>query len=405
MAGIAWGLAGVVLVVSVFVAVVEIRRGDFGGSPADVLVNVVEALIIPAFALLGALILSNQPRNTVGWLIMVPALAAAVVDPVVLWLNSFETPPSSAGVGLFLAIWIENWSWVLIIFPILHLLQVFPSGQILTSRWSWLAYLELVMFIGFIAILSFSQTLGPTSSAWTLQNPIGFLSTDFWDVFGPIWTVGLMGLLLGGIVSMVLRYRRAQAIERQQLKWLLYNFALFAVVYALVGLSQESEEPGIVLDVLFLLSILLIPVAITVAVLRYRLFDIDLIIRRTLVYALLTGLLGLVYLGSVVLLQSFFRGEGASSLTVAASTLLAAALFAPLRRWIQAAIDRRLFRSKYQAQQVIERFGGAAQNVSDLEALSADLMAIVDETIQPHSGFLWIRQPAQAGSRQEVPAG
>ncbi len=214
-----------------------------------------------------------------------------------------------------------------------------------------------------------------------------------------------MGLLLGGIVSIVLRYRRAQAIERQQLKMLLYNFALFAVVYALVGLSQDSEEPGIVLDVLFLLSILLIPVAITVAVLRYRLFDIDLIIRRTLVYALLTGLLGLVYLGSVVLLQSFFRGEGASSLTVAASTLLAAALFAPLRRWIQRVIDRRLFRSKYQAQQVIERFGGAAQNVSDLEALSADLMAIVDETIQPHSGFLWIRQPAPPGSRQEVRAG
>ena len=394
VAGIAWGLAALVLGVAVFVGVMEFRRGDFGGSPAEVLVRWIESLLIPVFALLGALILSNQPRNTVGWLIMIPAIGGAITDPIALWLSSMETAPSSAGAGLFLAIWMENWSWLLFIFPILHLLQVFPTGRTLTRRWRWLAYLEAAMFIFFIGVVSLADQLGPSSADWRVQNPIGFLPESFWDGFGPIWTVALLGLVVGGIVSIVLRYRRAQAVERQQLKWLLYNFFLFAVVYSLSGLFQDSEDPGSVLNVFFLVSVLLIPVAITIAVLRYRLFDIDLIIRRTLIYGLLTGLLGVVYLGSVVLLQSVFRGEGASSLTVAASTLLTTALFAPFRRWIQAVIDRRLFRSKYQARQVIERFGGSAQNQADLEQLSADLLSVVQETVQPRSGGLWIRNPA-----------
>jgi hypothetical protein len=376
----------------VFVAVAKFRRGDFGGSPEEVLVNSIEALLIPAFALLGALILSNQPRNPVGWLIMIPAIGGAITDPIALWLASLETAPSPAGAGLFLAIWIDNWSWLLFIFPLLHLFQVFPTGRILTPRWRWLAYMELAMVVVFIAIVTLSSQLGPTSADWRMQNPIGFLSDGFWEAFGPIWTVGLLGLVLGGIVSIVLRYRRAQAIERQQLKWLLYNFVLFAVVYAVLGLSQDSEAPGTILDILFLLSILLVPVAITMAVLRYRLFDIDLIIRRTLVYTLLTGLLGAVYLGSVVLLQSLFRGQANSSVSVAASTLLITALFTPLRRRIQTLIDRRLYRSKYHAQQVIEQFGNAAQNEADLETLSEDLMEVIGATIQPRSGVLWIRE-------------
>ena len=394
VAGIAWGLAALVLGVAVVIAVMEFRRGDFGGSTKEVVVNWIEALLIPAFALLGALILSNQPRNPVGWLIMIPAIGGAITEPIALWLSSFETAPSSAGAGLLLAIWMDNWSWLLFIFPILHLLQVFPTGRILTPRWRWLAYLEAAMFMFFIGVVSFADQLGPTSVDWRMQNPIGFLSDSFWDGFGPIWTVALLGLVVGGIVSIVRRYRRAQAVERQQLKWLLYNFCLFAVVYSLTGLFQDSEAPGSVLNILFLLSILSIPVSITIAVLRYRLFDIDLIIRRTLIYGLLTGFLGLVYLGSVVLLQSVFGGEGASSLTVAASTLLTTALFAPFRRWIQTVIDRRLFRSKYQAHKVIERFGGSAQNQADLDQLTADLLSVVQETVQPRFGDVWIRKPA-----------
>jgi hypothetical protein len=193
--------------------------------------------------------------------------------------------------------------------------------------------------------------------------------------------------------------------ERQQLKWLLYSLVIFTVVYAATVVFVETDTVTPLFDVLFFVSIILIPVVMTMSVLRYRLFDIDLIIRKTLVYGLLTGLLTAVYFGSVVALQSVLRGEGNSSVTVASSTLLITASFNPLRRRIQLLIDRRLFRSKYNAQVVIERFGGAAQNEANLETLSADLMAVIEETIKPSSGELWIRQSAQGSQRQEAGVG
>lgn len=219
------------------------------------------------------------------------------------------------------------------------------------------------MFILFVALVTFSAEIGPSTDevTWTVPNPIGFIPVTFWETssFSTAWTFGLLTLVIGGGASTVTRFRRAQATERQQLKWLLCALVLFAAVYALTAVfADQSFNANFVLDVLFLLSIASIPVAMTLAVLRYRLFDIDLIIRKTLVYGLLTGLLTAGYFGSVVLLQSLFRGEGSSSLTVAASTLLITASFTPLRRWIQTLIDRRLFRSKYNAQLVIERFGG-----------------------------------------------
>ena len=263
---------------------------------------------------------------------MIPAIGGAMVDPIALWLASFETAPSSAGAGLFLAIWIENWSWLLFIFPILHLLQVFPTGRILTPRWRWLAYLEVAMFI------LLHRESSACLNGWDRPRPTGacrtrsvFFPRSFWDGFGPIWTVGL-----AGPASWAESFRSSSGIAgRRPSRGSNSNGCSTTSSSSRLSMpssdySQDSEDPGSVLNVLFLLSILLIPVAITMAVLRYRLFDIDLIIRRTLVYALLTGLLGLVYLGSVVLLQSLFRGEGASSLTVAASTLLTTALFAPL---------------------------------------------------------------------------
>jgi hypothetical protein len=303
---------------------------------------------------------------------------------------------------LLLALWSENWSWLLFIFPIFHLLQVFPTGRVLTPRWRWLAYLEVGMIVVFLALVTFSEEIGPSSEevSSTVSNPIGFVPSTIWESgFSEAWTVGLLILVVGGGASTVVRFRRARATERQQLKWLLGALVIFAVVYAISAITVETFNSNIFLDVLFLLSVVAIPLAMTLAVLRYRLFDIDLIIRKTLVYGLLTGLLTAVYFGSVVVLQSVFRGEGSNSVTVAASTLLITASFSPLRRRIQSLIDRRLFRSKYNSQMVIERFGGAAQNQANLEVLSADLMAVVDETIQPRSGVLWIRQPAQTTAK------
>ena len=399
-------MATVVIVVSVLVVIEGVRRGEFDQEPGafveSLVQGLVEALIAPIFALLAALIISNQPKNIIGWLLMTPALGAAILDPIALWVSTFEKAPASLDPLLFLALWSGSWSWLLFIFPIFHLLQVFPTGRVLTPRWRWLAYVEVGMLVVFMALVTFSTDIGPSSeeTSWSLPNPIGFIPSTIWESgFSPAWTVGLLILVVGGGASTVVRFRRARATEKQQLKWLLGALILFAVVYALSAVTVETFSSNIVFDVLFLLSIVAIPLAMTIAVLRYRLFEIDLIIRKTLVYGLLTGLLTAVYFGSIVVLQSVFRGEGSSSLTVAASTLLITASFAPLRRRIQVLIDRRLFRSKYNAQVVIERFGGAAQNQANLETLSADLMAVVEETIQPQSGVLWIRQSAPATAK------
>ena len=402
-AWIGWGLAAAVIVVSAFVVVAAVRSGEFAGEPSLIVPALIEVLIAPIFALLGALIISNQPRNIIGWLLAVPALGSVLVGLISLWTGSFETAPQAVSVWLLLALWLESWSWLLFIFPIFHLLQVFPTGRALTPRWRWLAYMELGMVVIFIALVTFSAELQASegdNTLWTVKNPIGFLPEAIWDgVFSSIWSLGLLILVFGGGASAVVRFRRAQATEKQQLKWLLYSLVMFTVVYAATVVVVESATVIPLFDVIFFVSIISIPVAMTLAVLRYRLFDIDVIIRKTLVYGLLTGLLTATYFGSVVVLQSVFRGEGSNSVTVAASTLLITASFSPLRRRIQSLIDRRLFRSKYNAQVVIERFGGAAQNQANLETLSADLMAVIEETIQPRSGVLWIRQPAQTTAK------
>ena len=395
MAGDAWSLAAAITAVSALAIFEQGRRGELGSGPPAVLGAVVEGLLPVVFSALAALILSNQPANVIGWLFMIPGIGAALAAPISAWVTSFESPPGAISPGLWMAIWFENWSWVTFMFPIFHLLQVFPTGRVLTPRWRWLSYLEIGMFITFVGLIAVSAEIGATEGTWTVANPIGFVPADIWDRgFALVWTAGLLVLVLGGTASMVIRFRRARGPERQQLKWLLYVLVIFVIVYSVSAVREDSGEAGGLGDFAFLLSILAIPVAITVAVLRYRLFDIDLIIRKTLVYGLLTGLLAVVYFGSVVVLQSLFRGEGNSSVSVAASTLIITASFSPLRRRIQTLIDRRLYRSKYHAQQVIESFGSAAQNQANLETLSDDLMAVVAATIQPRSGVLWIREPA-----------
>lgn len=197
---------------------------------------------------------------------------------------------------------------------------------------------------------------------------------------------------------MVSRYRRSDFAEKQQLKLLIFAFLAFVIVYAVLVVNVlfvNEVDPfttlPIVLDLLFGVSIAVIPLSVAFAILRKGLFDIDLIIRRTLLYAVLTGTLTALYLGSIFLLQNIFGLREWTSWQVAASTLLITALFAPLRSRLQLVIDRRLFRRRYDAQQVVERFAGSSQNQSDLALLSADLVGVVHQTIQPSQARIWIR--------------
>jgi hypothetical protein len=398
VARIVWVLAALALAATVFGIWYELREG-LGAQSAVVVGDAIGWALLPiGFVLIGSLIVSRQPRNIIGLLLMVPGLlvlSAGVIDIV---FGSLAQEPASLTPGLWLRLWFDNWSWVLLIFPIIHLMLVFPTGRLLSPIWRWLVWLETGMILFMMFSAAFGEVIGPLdvpeAEAWTVPNPIGFLpETFFGTAFNAVWTGGLVVLAVSAFLAMVLRFRVASPLERQQLKWLLFAMSLFTVVYAISALTAGGGEAGGIGDLLFVISVMAIPVSIAIAVLRFHLYDIDLIIRRTLLYAVLSGLLVGIFALSVFVIQSVIGGVVGedSPLVVASSTLLIAALFNPLRRRLQDLIDRRLYRSKYDAQRVIDQFVSTARDQGDMSLLSTDLLEVVDRTVQPSLQGLWIK--------------
>ncbi|MBP6803783.1 MAG: hypothetical protein KA362_06715 [Chloroflexi bacterium] len=343
------------------------------------------------FSTLAALIIAYQPRNRVGWLLMLPALVTALPN-----LYSLAAPPLRLTLGVFLLIWFDGWSWIPIIFAIFLIPLHFPTGRPPSPKWNWVNWLAVGMWLFFITVTLFVAPYSPPNYDWTLPNPIGFIPISWFD--GPfmiIWGAGLLTVVSGSVVSLFSRYRHAHMVERQQIKWLLYVGAVFILVYAAVFLFSDTQESNSMdgwVNLIFTLSILAFPVAIAIAILRYQLFDINVIIRKTAVYTVLTAVLALVYFGTIILLQSLVgqaTGEQ-SPLIIVFSTLVIAALFAPLRQRIQAIIDRRFFRKKYDAQQVLAQFAQTARDETDMAALQAELLRVVQETMQPEQLSVWL---------------
>ena len=370
------------------------------------LFDLVEALgwgmAIPiVFAVLGALIVARQRGNRVGWLMMIIALVSGIPDFILV--GRLSVPPETLSLGLWLLLWFDGWSWIPLIFPIFLIPLHFPTGRPPSPRWNWVIWLAVGMWSFFVVFGLFLDPLVPTSGGdWSLPNPIGFIPSDVWN--GPIsilWGIGLLTMVSGSVLSLFIRYRRAPYVEREQIKWLLFAGAFFVVVYGLTFFLSSAEESSLdngLTNLLFVLSILAFPAAIAIAIFRYRLYDIDVIIRRTLLYAVLTALLVLVYFGIVVLLQAVFgrlAGVEQSTLAVVISTLAIAALFTPLRRRIQDAIDRRFYRKKYNAQQVLTQFALTARDETDLDALLAELVRVVDETLQPEHVSMWLEEKSK----------
>ncbi len=406
VARIVWVLAALALVVTAFGIWYDLRNTLVDESPLFVADGIAWALLPAVFVLSGALIVSRQPRNVIGLLLMTPGLvflAAGVIDVA---SGSLEqgVQPEAMTLGLWLRLWFDNWSWVLLIFPLFHLMLVFPTGRLLSARWRWIVGLEIAMILFIMLSGVFTQEMGPLNVeeelAWTLPNPIGFLPESFFGAtFEAIWNAGLLIMTVFSLLALVLRFRRASPVERQQLNWLLFAVTVFALIYGITAVTSGELETGGLGDLLFVISVMGIPVSIAVAVLRFHLYDLDRIIRRTLLYAVLTGLLIGIFALSVFVIQRViggFVGED-SPLGVAASTLLIAALFNPLRRRLQDLIDRRLYRSKYDAQRVIDEFVTTARNEADMSLLSADLLDVVDQTVQPSLQGLWIKGAEDPG--------
>ena len=394
-AWLAWSLYGLVTGLVIVWSGADLLSQD---TSRGVLYLASEALISLAtplvFAIVAALIVSRQRRNTIGWVLMVVVGAFIVGTPLENYTEQVAPSSPAPTAVLLLVVWFSNWNWLLLIFPLLFILLLFPNGRPPTSRWRWVGVAAIVWAALFVLVATLSRRL--TTPDLSLDNPIGILGKGTVELLAGVWIAGLLLLLAACASALFVRYRRANDTEREQIKWLLYACAVFVVVYVggTIGeVAGSNSVGGHIWGILFGLCLVMLPAAIGIAVLRYRLYEIDVVINRTLVYGSLTVLLVTVYFGGVVGSQFVFRAltGGESQLAVVASTLAIAALFNPLHRRIQSFIDRRFYRRKYDARKTLEAFSARLREETDLEALNGELVEVVTETMQPAHVSLWLR--------------
>ena len=397
-AWIAGGLFATGMVLLGATLVMGFLRGDEGRDLIPLHRDLVWLLSLALFVPLGALVGWKHPRNPVGWLILASGLAEVISKFTYEYAARALVidPGSLPGGGVASVISVTVWILEITLLPLMLLL--FPTGRMLSKRWAVVGYLPL-LWIAFMGALAVG--LWPLRGARLLTDSDNFEGVEALAtvVFGGYPVVMLC--LIAALVSLVFRFRRATGDERQQLKWvaLIAGIAGTLIVVndlALPALGVENAVTGALSETVGGPGAF--AVVATVAIMKYRLYDIDLIINRTLVYGALTALLAAAYLGIVVTLQSIIPGAGDSDLTIVASTLAVAALFRPLRSRVQGFIDRRFYRRKFDAQRTLESFSSRLREDVDLDHLSADLVSVVTETMQPVHASLWLRLP-EAGPR------
>jgi MFS family permease len=349
----------------------------------------ISALVL-VFSGVGALIASRHPGNPMGWIFLGVGMAVGLGTLASSYAEYWvEGHGGSRALGKTAA-WYGNLSWIPFIgVPCTFVLLLFPDGRLLSRRWRWVAWCAGVGMAG--TFITEGLHPGPIDDFPKIMNPYGIESPLLDPLTGIAFLVLLMGIV-GSSASLVLRFRRAQGERRQQIKWLALAGAVAGVTVpiASVGSGLWGQTAT---NLTSMLGVLCLPLAAGIAILRYRLYDVDVVINRTLVYGALTATLAAAYLGSVLLLQLLLAPLTADSgLAIAASTLAVAALFRPARGRIQAAVDRRFYRRRYDAARTLEAFGGRLREELDLEALGADLRGVVRETVQPAHVSLWLRR-------------
>jgi hypothetical protein len=372
------------------------------GLPSEhPLEDVVFVVGLGAFVVVGALLVAKRPANPISWIMAAIALMGAIFPTGGTYAAYVMTTRGQPDALAVVGAWTQAWYWYLLLaLAFVYLPLLFPDGHLPSRRWLPVAVLPGIGTLGMVVLGALVETLHDSVAGYTINNPIGIeglAPVEELPVFGVLTALFGVGFF-GAIASVVVRFRRSRGIERQQMKWFVYAVAL------LLTFPLDAFLPDIVDNALFGVVVIAIPTAIGIGVLRYRLYDIDLVINRTLVYGALTVTLVLIYLGGVVSLQYAFRaltGQG-SQIAIVASTLAIAALFNPLRRQVQAFVDRRFYRSKYDAAKTLEAFSAKLRDETDLDALSDDLVGVVRETMQPAHVSLWLR-PDTASKKDEAP--
>jgi hypothetical protein len=356
--------------------------------------SVAYSVFVLAFATMGALVASRRPRNPIGWILLAAGVAYAIGGFSVLYAEEMLAGTRDAGFVETALAWVSTWVWMAGIGPVATFgLLLFPNGRLPSRRWRVVAWLAA----GGVALMLVGIALAPGRfEDLPIENPLGLdAAPAVPDALAEAGGLALIVGVVGSIASLFARFRTARSQERDQLKWLTYAAGVVGLGLSSAIVIEIAAGPEAVdlTNAIVSLSLAAVPVAIGIAILRHRLFDIDVVINRTLVYGGLTATLAGAYLGCVLLFQLALSPlTEESSLAIAGSTLAVAALFRPARARIQAAVDRRFYRRRYDAARTLEAFGGRLRDELDLEALGADLQGVVRDTVQPAHVSLWLRR-------------
>jgi hypothetical protein len=382
---LAWSTVGAGVALAIAGGLVVTLGGAQAGG--DIVPFIAMLAVFAATSVVGGLVASRRPQNPIGWIFCV---FSAYTGLVVLANCYAEVAPDDArrGPGQAAA-WFSNWSWVSLFTLAVIVLLLFPNGRLPSRRWRPAVWCGGVGTAAFAAGVAFDP--GTLDEYPGVANPVGLdasLAVTLRDA-GMILT---LVALVAAVVSVVTRYRGSGGVARQQIKWLAAA-GLVAVAGILAGTTMAVLGWDDVGNTVVVLGILGIPVAIGIAMLRYRLYDVDRVISRTLTYGLLTVALGAAYGGLVLAGQALFSSfAGGSDLAIAVSTLFVAALFLPVRARSQRFVDRRFYRRRYDAQRTLESFAARLREQVDLDTLAGELGAVVDEAMQPAHVGLWLRR-------------
>lgn len=392
-------MALAITVLSALLAVAAVRLGLLnagtptppGMSLGSKALEIAFPLLILSFPAVGLLITRRHPGHLVAWTFLSLGLGAEVLFAGQGYgLYGTVTAPNAVP-GARWVLWLLGWSWAILSAALPVLLLVFPTGRLPSPRWKWAA-IAAAVGAGFLA-------LSDGTHAWqVVARPADdFFKPSERDPALEALYVGGNALwvlaTLAAASSVVLRYRGARGEERQQIKWFAYAAVFAGVSAAAAGIWYADPRVGGIAAGAAAVAGVTIPIAAGIAILRYRLYDIDLVIERTVVYGAVSVLLLATYVTGVVVLQALLRPiTTGSDLAVAGSTLSVVALFQPLRQWVQDAVDRRFYRARYDAARTLDAFGARLRNDVDLDSVRADLVEVIGETLRPTHASVWLRE-------------
>lgn len=370
--------------------IVATTGGAEGLGPRSVPILFAIGVFVTAYATVGALVAAKLPTNPIGWFAIVAGLSYAMAGSFLLYAEEGLAVDPRPGAELLYQL--SMWMWLAgIVFGGPLLILFFPTGRLPSKRWRSVA-VGLAAGLGAL-VLETTFKPGPPEPGVRWINPIGVEGVG--TLFDALSRVGGVLVIVGSIAalaSVFIRYRSAPSRQRQQLKWFFSALVTAAVLALPVGVILETLELYELSNLTVTAALSLIPLSIGAAILRHRVIDIDVVINKALVYGALTAILALAYLGIVVTLQRWIPVTQDSDLAVAGSTLAVAALFRPIRVRVQAFIDRRFYRRRYDVAETLGRFTSKLRDEVDLAALSHELVAVVGSTMQPAHASLWLRE-------------